>query len=58
LDGQPAGSGDQLFVSDYAKRNREDQKKALETQAKKQGVSMGELVRRALDAYLKLKAEK
>jgi predicted HicB family RNase H-like nuclease len=37
---------------------REDQKKALETQAKKQGVSMGELVRRALDAYLKLKAEK
>jgi hypothetical protein len=36
---------------------REDQKTALESQARKQGVSMGELVRRALDAYLKLKAK-
>jgi predicted HicB family RNase H-like nuclease len=37
---------------------REDQKAALEAHAQKQGVSMGELVRRALDAYLKLKAGK
>jgi hypothetical protein len=37
---------------------REDQKKALESQAKKRGISMGELVRRALDAYLNLKAGK
>ena len=37
---------------------RPDQKAALEKQAEKQGISMGELMRRALDAYLKLKEGK
>lgn len=37
---------------------REDQKKALESQATKLNVSMGEIVRRALDAYLNLKEKR
>jgi hypothetical protein len=37
---------------------RPDQKKALEAQAKRLDLSMGELVRRALDQYLNLKAGK
>jgi hypothetical protein len=37
---------------------RPDQRAALESQATKQDVSVAEIVRRALDAYLKLKEGK
>jgi Ribbon-helix-helix protein, copG family len=42
--------GKMVLLNQYI---RPDQKKALESTAKKSGLSMGELVRRALDAYLR-----
>jgi Ribbon-helix-helix protein, copG family len=53
-----ASVGPQVDHTDCFRPLHDYSTQALETQAKKQGVSMGELVRRALDAYLKLKAEK